>query len=471
MKDGNKTIKQLINEMVELRQRVVTLEKKEAEYKQSEMTIESLRQQSALILNSAGEGIIGLDVNGNHVFVNTAAAKMLGYEFEELIGGHSHTIWHHSRADASPYPEEECPIYAAFTNGTVNHRVRDEVFWRKDGTSFSVGYTSTPILEDGKIVGAVVTFIDITELKHAEEALRESEERYRSLVESTEDSIYLVDRNYKYLFMNKKHLLRMGFSGDEYLGQEYSKFHSPDETKWFIEKANLVFTTGGSIHNEHKSLRDGRYFLQTLSPVKKSDGTVIAVTVVSKDINELKSMEEKFHALSLTDDLTGLYNRRGFFTLADKQLKIVNRQKMGVFMLYIDLNDLKVINDTLGHKEGDVALTDTADILKENFREADIIARIGGDEFVVFPAGFTGDDLMMIIFRLEKAVDLHNSMGNRSYKLSLSTGIAYYDPENPCSIDELLVLGDRAMYEQKKNKYKSYSGNLTFSGGLMRWSA
>jgi len=247
----------------------------------------------------------------------------------------------------------------------------------------------------------------------------------------------------------------MGFSGDEYLGQEYSKFHSPDETKWFIEKVNQVFTTGGSILNEHKSLRDGRYFLQTLSPVKKSDGTVIAVTVVSKDISELKSMEEKLRALSLTDELTGVYNRRGFFTLIEHLLKMSKRQKKGIFMLYVDLNDLKVINDTLGHQEGDLALTDTATILKENYRESDVIARIGGDEFVVIPVGTTDDSIEIIITRLQKAVEVHNSKRIRSYKLSLSAGIAYYDPEYPCSIDELLIQGDKSMYEQKRHKYKS----------------
>lgn len=294
-----------------------------------------------------------------------------------------------------------------------------------------------------------------TDHKRVEEVLGESDEKYRSLVESTEDSIYLVDRNYKYLFMNKKHLSRMGFSGDEYLGQEFGKFRSPDETKWFVEKANEVFNTGESIQHEHKSLRDGKYFLRTLSPVKKSDGTIIAVNVVSKDINKLKSMEEKLRALSLTDELTGMYNRRGFFTLVEQLLKISKRQKKGIFMLYIDLDNLKVINDTFGHQEGDLALIDTANILKENYRESDIIARIGGDEFVVIPVGTAEDSIEIIITRLQKAVEVHNSEGNRSYRLSLSAGIAYYDPESPCSIDELLVQGDKSMYEQKRHKYKS----------------
>ena len=140
------------------------------ERKQAQEKIERLRIEKELLLTSAGEGIFGLDLDGNHTFVNPVAAEMLGYPIEELLHKHSHTICHHTRADGSLYPEDECPIYKAFNDATVQH-VRDEVFWRKDRSSFPVAYTSTPIKEDGKLVGAVVTFRDITERKRAEEKL------------------------------------------------------------------------------------------------------------------------------------------------------------------------------------------------------------------------------------------------------------------------------------------------------------
>lgn len=291
-----------------------------------------------------------------------------------------------------------------------------------------------------------------TERKLSEEALRESEEKYRSLVESTEDSIYLVDCNYRYLFINKKHISRIGLLGNEYLYKAFSEFHSPDETKWFIEKANKVFNTGESVRYEYKSLRDGKYFLQTFSPVKKADGKIVAVTVISKDITEYKILEEKLHVLSLTDELTGIYNRRGFFTLAEQVLKLCKRQKKGVYLLYADIDNLKKINDTFGHKEGDLALIEIADILKKSYRDSDIAARIGGDEFVVIPIGTTGDNIELITSRLQKAIEIHNSKGNRKYNLSVSIGVTYYDPEHPCSIDELLLKVDKLMYEQKRQK-------------------
>lgn len=137
------------------------------EYRETKKAIGQLRQRIDMILDSAWEGIFGLDVNGNHTFVNPSAARILGYEVAELIGKHSHSTWHYLKPDGSPYPEEECPIYDTFRKG-ASHHVRNEVFWRKDGTSFPVAYSGSPIIEEGELVGAVVTFWDISERKRAE---------------------------------------------------------------------------------------------------------------------------------------------------------------------------------------------------------------------------------------------------------------------------------------------------------------
>jgi len=151
----------------------------DTERKQAEEALASLIQQHQLILNSTEEGIYGLDLKGNTTFTNLAAAKMIGWEALEFIGQPQHAILHHSKPDGTPYPREECPIYAAFKDGVIHH-VDTEVFWRKDGTSFPVEYTSTPIRDDqGDLIGAVVTYRDITERKRAEERLHQSEIQMR----------------------------------------------------------------------------------------------------------------------------------------------------------------------------------------------------------------------------------------------------------------------------------------------------
>ncbi len=140
-------------------------------HRKLKQSTERLQQQNELILGSAGEGIYGLDDEGRTTFVNPAAIRMLGWTSEEVMGKPAHDVHHHTRADGSAYPRAECPIYAAFKDGKV-HRVDDEVFWCKDGSSIPVEYTSTPIRQDSRLHGAVVVFRDITERKQAEEKLR-----------------------------------------------------------------------------------------------------------------------------------------------------------------------------------------------------------------------------------------------------------------------------------------------------------
>ncbi|HSM81359.1 MAG TPA: PAS domain S-box protein, partial [Nodosilinea sp.] len=145
--------------------------------------LEHLRRQHQLILNAVGEGIYGLDMAGNVTFVNPAAAAMIGWSTEELIGQSMHAVMHHSLADGRPYQREACPIYAAFQDGSVR-RITNEVFWRKDGTSFPVEYISTPMRdEEGRLIGTVVTFRDITQRRWAEEVLQRANEELEQKVQ------------------------------------------------------------------------------------------------------------------------------------------------------------------------------------------------------------------------------------------------------------------------------------------------
>jgi len=164
------------------------------------------------------------------------------------------------------------------------------------------------------------------------------------------------------------------------------------------------------------------------------------------------SGEEALLALSLTDELTGLCNRRRFFVLTEQCLKVAVRNKKRPLLLFIDMDDLKWINDQYGHKEGDQALIGLANILKKTFRKSDIIARIGGDEFVVLLES-TDENSETLLTRLHENVRDYNA--NRSqHILSISLGSAQFDPEYPISIDELLSKADGLMYAQKRRRWK-----------------
>jgi diguanylate cyclase (GGDEF)-like protein len=156
--------------------------------------------------------------------------------------------------------------------------------------------------------------------------------------------------------------------------------------------------------------------------------------------------------LSFMDELTGLCNRRGFFNIAEQHIKLAQRTANNLFVIYADLDDMKRINDIFGHVEGDLALLETANILKMTFRESDTIARIGGDEFAILALEVDKTDINTIRERLLKNIDEWQAKTNYSFKLSISIGIAYYDNNNPCSIGELLHEADKMMYQEKWSK-------------------
>lgn len=227
----------------------------------------------------------------------------------------------------------------------------------------------------------------------------------------------------------------------------------PEKTTFNDFKVDHDFETIGRRIMYLNARRIYREFNQTaliLLAIEDVTERVRAEEAREKYSKRLEEMVQELRNQALVDELTGLYNRRGFMFLAQQQLKLANRNKTGMLLLFADVNNLKWINDTLGHQKGDLALIETANILKETFREPDIIARIGGDEFGVLAIGSRRDSAEMLISRLQKNLDSHNAKGKRRYKLSLSMGIARYDPECPCSIDELLDRADTLMYEQKR---------------------
>jgi len=166
----------------------------------------------------------------------------------------------------------------------------------------------------------------------------------------------------------------------------------------------------------------------------------------------LKTQADQLKELALVDELTGLNNRRGFMTLAEQQVKIANRNKTALTLVYFDLDNFKTINDTLGHAEGDRVLVLAADILRVTFRQSDILGRMGGDEFVAL---ITDDDdfgQKSVSERLEENLKNFNSQSELNYELSTSIGIAVRRPEAPCSLNELLAQSDMAMFEDKTRK-------------------
>jgi PAS domain S-box-containing protein len=253
--------------------------------KQSEEKLRESEERFRTIFETAQDFIALKDRDCKFTYVNPAMERVFGISASKLIGKTSVALF--GKGKSARIIEEDLRV---LSGEIINEEHPSPV----KGSSAIHNIIKVPIRNSaGEIIGLCNIGRDITERKQMEEALRESEEKYRSLVESSEDSIYLVDSKCNYIFLNNRHLARLGVQSSEIIGKGYSEFHNPEESKDFAQRIKTVLKTGQSLSYEYRSQRDNRYFIQTLSPVTSPDGGVIkAITVTSKDITERKRAEE-----------------------------------------------------------------------------------------------------------------------------------------------------------------------------------
>jgi PAS domain S-box-containing protein len=255
-----------------------------------------LGEHLKLLVESTDQGIYGIDRQGRCTFVNPAAAQMLGYHPDELLGERMHQLVHHTRSDGSPYPEEECPIYRAFEENRGT-RVDSEVLWRRDESPIPVEYSSYPIIGDGAVEGAMVTFVDITERRQAEEKLKESEERFRLLAENAKDIIYRYSfkptPGFEYVSPSATPIT--GYTPEEhYADPELGlKLVYPDD-RHVLE----AFLRSPESADRFLTLRwickDGRIIWteQQITPFYDDQGELVAIDGIGRDITERKEAED-----------------------------------------------------------------------------------------------------------------------------------------------------------------------------------
>ncbi len=294
---------------------------------------------------------------------------------------------------------------------------------------------------------------EMAERRQAEKARRESEERYRLIVEYASEIIYQTDVDGHFTFVNPTAVELTGYSKDELIGKHYRELirndYRDDAERFygiqFVKKIPNTYYEFPAVTKDGKEMWIGQN-VQLLM----YDGYFVGFQAVSRDMTERVKKEEQLRSMVFTDSLTHLYNRRGFLNLAEHLLKSAERLHAKLLLAYIDLDNIKIINDTFGHEQGDAVLIDTADILRNTFRKSDIICRIGGDEFAVLASSFDESYPQNLIDRLQYYIDAQNLKRNKKYKISMSMGFAFYDPETPCSLEVLMAMADQSMYEQKR---------------------
>ncbi len=450
MSDLDKTKSQLIVETKQLRARVAELEAQVGETGGGDAMNAGVEQQYHVLGDTLGEGLAILDSAGSFTYANDCLGEMLDCQRGDLIGERLLHLSPSTQPNGQPSVEQfKEQARAALEAGRA---VFEWQFRRHDGVHVDAEISLTPMVMAGE-QRLVAVVRDVSAYKQVQRALAQEKETFLSVVQHAPYGIALLDGE-RLVYLNPAATKILGYTLREIPTVEKVFLHlypDPEYRETMRQEWMRTVVPGAGDIGQEASVccKDGRTKEIEFRSSRLGSGRTI---VMMSDITPRKRVEEALRHMSVVDDLTSLYNRRGFVTLAEQQLKLAQRAHRALSLFFIDLDNMKWINDTRGHLEGDQALVEAAAIIKEAFRESDLAARLGGDEFVVLAIDATEESIAQLNARLDERLAAHNRRADRPYELSLSIGVAHYDGVTPRTLDDLLAEADRAMYESKSRK-------------------
>ncbi|RJQ17390.1 MAG: sensor domain-containing diguanylate cyclase [Nitrospiraceae bacterium] len=279
---------------------------------------------------------------------------------------------------------------------------------------------------------------------------------YRDIVDSTNILIWRTDAEGRFTFVNPAWEKSHGYKAREMRGRLFSEFQVPEAAEYYINAfRNCLIGETVIGHETAFFSKSGEDIHLVINMIPLYDqGAITGTQGIAYDITERKHADELLQYISAKDELTGLYNLHTFLSMTEQQIKTAHREKKEMLVIYAGVDGMQSINDEYGHDTGDRTLIDAADILRKTFREADILARTGGDEFVISTLVTSRDMVDIIMKRLHDNLDKYNADKGGPSCLSLSFGASFGSPGKPVSIDELLSNAESNMYGQKKKRKK-----------------
>jgi len=414
------------------------------------------KERIELLLNSTAEAIYGIDTNGICTLVNNACIQTLGYDNKaQLIGLNMHELMHHTRVDGSSYPTKECQIYQAFLVGSGTH-VDDEVFWRRDGSSFPAEYWSYPIRQSDEIIGSVVTFFDMTEQCRArmerEQLLHNMGERIKELQcmfgltgivrrrgnlhEMLQDAVRLIADGWRYPeYANVRIILDdMEYIDNPFVLTEWKMSSSLIVDSKYCGSVEVYYSKAFPELDEGPFLNQERHLIDAIA------------TILSEAI-EHRNAQEELEFLATHDSLTGLYNRKILEQRLSNEILRAARYERPLSIFMLDIDHFKQINDTYGHQAGDRVLQQFSKTLGNAVRRTDYSARYGGEEFVIVLPETPLVRALELAERLrsDSARQLIGLESGEELSVTVCVGVSTF-PEHANTWTDLLHAADTAMY-------------------------
>lgn len=414
----------------------------------AQMLRESERRYRDLFEESLGL-ICTHDKAGFLLSINPAGAKILGYPPDSLIGRnlreflaprfHQEFDSYLKRIQAN---NSDSGLLAILDRAQQVRILAYKNVLHRDplGTPYVIGYAQ-----------------DITAQHHAETALKKSEDVFRTLAAHAPAGIFLTNTDGDWHYANARWCRMTGLTPEQTNGRGWLSAIHGDDLSAVLSAWQAAIKSGGEFAIEYRlraSEEKIRWVSASAAARRNHAGKVTGYVGTVVDISARKKNEEQLRALSLTDELTGLHNRRGFLSAAQQNLFLAKRASVEVALIYIDLDNMKGINDNYGHDEGDRALRTVASILRQVFRESDVLARIGGDEFVVLHLDSSGDT-QTAQARLHQTLTEVNDQRVLPYALTMSVGMVHQHPDANATLEELLISADAQMYEIKHSKRRA----------------